>query len=157
MQARAANGHAVIRPYGAGFRAIGSTASVDARDNTCSTGTGVPIHWLSGSKVADDYGDFYDGTWDDETNRRHENGTLTIFPIDVWTGSNNDGTGADGDELGQTTVIRARFRGRDRGAESGTLRDHTANASLNTAHYFGLSQVFVVERTAPRRRPPKFP
>ena len=62
VQARAANGHAVIRPYGAGFRAIGSTASVDARDNTCSTGTGVPIHWLSGSKVADDYGDFYDGT-----------------------------------------------------------------------------------------------
>ena len=150
VQARAANGHAVIRPYGAGFRAIGSTASVDARDNTCSTGTGVPIHWLSGSKVADDYGDFYDGTWDDETNRRHENGTLTIFPIDVWTGSNNDGTGADGDELGQTTVIRARFRGRG-GAASGTLRDHTANASLNTAHYFGLSQVFVVsaDRTTP--------
>ena len=150
VQARAANGHAVIRPYGAGFRAIGSTASVDARDNTCSTGTGVPIHWLSGSKVADDYGDFYDGTWDDETNRRHENGTLTILPIDVWTGSNNDGTGADGDELGQTTVIRARFRGRG-GAASGTLRDHTANASLNTAHYFGLSQVFVVDadRTTP--------
>ena len=150
VQARAANGHAVIRPYGAGFRAIGSTASVDARDNTCSTGTGVPIHWLSGSKVVDDYGDFYDGTWDDESNRRYENGTLTIFPIDVWTGSDNDGTGADGDELGQTSVIRTRFRGRG-GAESGTLRDHAANASLNTAHYFGLSQVFVVDadRTTP--------
>ena len=150
VQARAANGHAVIRPYGAGFRAIGSTASVDARDNTCSTGTGVPIHWLSGSKVADDYSDFYDNSWDDERNRRYENGTLTIFPIDVWTGSNNDGTGADGDELGQTTVIRARFRGRG-GAESGTLRDHTANGSINTSHYFGLSQVFVVsaDRTTP--------
>ena len=150
VQARAANGHAVIRPYGAGFRAIGSTASVDARDNTCSTGTGVPIHWLSGSKVADDYSDFYDNSWDDETNRRYENGTLTIFPIDVWTGSNNDGTGADGDELGQTTVIRARFRGRG-GAESGTLRDHPANGSINTSHYFGLSQVFVVDadRTTP--------
>ena len=88
--------------------------------------------------------------WDDETNRRYENGTLTIFPIDVWTGSNNDGTGADGDELGQTTVIRARFRGRG-GAESGTLRDHAANGSINTSHYFGLSQVFVVDadRTTP--------
>ena len=49
----------------AGFRAVGSTSSVAARDNTCTTGTGVPIHWLNGNKVADNYGDFYDGDWDD--------------------------------------------------------------------------------------------
>ena len=55
---------------------------------------------MNGSKVADNYGDFYDDTWDDETNRRHQNGAVNLFPIFVWTGSDSDGTGAAGDELG---------------------------------------------------------
>ena len=33
---------------------------------------GVPIYWVGGSKVADDYADFYDGDWDDETNVRDQ-------------------------------------------------------------------------------------
>ena len=40
--------------------------TVDARDNTGTTHTssnrGVPIYWLRGAKVADDYADFYDGS-----------------------------------------------------------------------------------------------
>ena len=28
----------------------------------------MPIYWLGGTKVVDDYEDFYDGDWDDETN-----------------------------------------------------------------------------------------
>ena len=32
---------------------------------TPTTTSGVPIYWLSGSKVADDYEDFWDGDWDD--------------------------------------------------------------------------------------------
>ena len=61
VQNRAAAGHEAIREYRSGFRVVGSTASVDARDNTVTTGTGVRIYWLNGNKVADDYGDFYDG------------------------------------------------------------------------------------------------
>ena len=53
-----------------GFRVVGSTADVDARDNTATTGTGVRIYWLYGNKVADNYDDFYDGTWDDEVAHR---------------------------------------------------------------------------------------
>ena len=145
VQDRAAAGHSAVRDYSAGFRAVGSTASVDARDNTCSTGTGVRIHWLNGSKVADNYGDFYDDTWDDETNRRHENGATNLFPIGVWTGSDADGTGAEGDELGQVTVIKATFQRRGGGALSGPLQSSAVNASLNTNHLYGLSQVFVVK------------
>ena len=26
----------------------------------------MPIHWLNGNKVADDYADFYDEDWDEE-------------------------------------------------------------------------------------------
>ena len=60
------------RPFASQFRVVGSTASVDARDNTSTTYTssdkGVPIYWVSGNKVADNYEDFYDG----ELGRRAE-------------------------------------------------------------------------------------
>ena len=58
------------RPFASQYRVVGSTSSVDARTNTGTTGTGVPIYWLNGNKVADNYADFYDGNWDDETNAR---------------------------------------------------------------------------------------
>ena len=45
VQDRAAAGHADIQAYSGGFGAIGCTAAVDARDNTSTTGTGVPIYW----------------------------------------------------------------------------------------------------------------
>ena len=53
-------------------RALVSTAGGDARlftDTTwTSTDLGVPIYWINGARVADDYQDFYDGTWADEAN-----------------------------------------------------------------------------------------
>ena len=75
VQTRAAAGHADIQAYSAGFRVVGCTAAVDARDNTSTTGTGVPIYWLDGNKVADNYADFYDESWDDEANDKNESGT----------------------------------------------------------------------------------
>ena len=62
-------------PTADGFKVVGCTAAVDARDSTATTGTGVPIYWLNGNKVADDYADFYDGSWDDEANDKNELGT----------------------------------------------------------------------------------
>ena len=72
---RVAAGHTDIQAYSAGFRAVGCTAAVDARDNTNTVGAGVPIYWLNGSKAADDNADFYDGDWDDEANDKNESGT----------------------------------------------------------------------------------
>ena len=151
MQARAAAGHSAIQDYSAGFRAVGSTASVDARDNTCSTGTGVLIHWLDHNKAADNYGDFYDGSWDNETSRRNENGgSLATGVTRVWTGSNDDGTGAAGDELGQATVMRAAYN-HLQGATAGPLKYLASGSSINIGRLYGLSQVFVVKAgsTAP--------
>ena len=51
----AANNNAALRPFKGEFRALISTPTVDARDNTATTGTGVPIHWPGGAKVADNY------------------------------------------------------------------------------------------------------
>ena len=66
----AGGGHASIRGFASQFRALISTAAVDARDNTATTGDGVPIYWLNGDKVADNYADFYDGSWDSHSPRR---------------------------------------------------------------------------------------
>ena len=79
-------GHADIQPTTATeFKVVGCTAAKDARDNTATTGTssdkGVPIYWLGGNKVADDYEDFYDETWDDEANDKNELGpTVPTHP-----------------------------------------------------------------------------
>ena len=85
---------------------LASTRHVDARVATNTTFTaddkGVPIYWVGGSKVADDYADFYDGDWDDETNVRDEHGRLRAGAGRVWTGSAHDGT-----ELIENGISRA--------------------------------------------------
>ena len=86
IRTNAAAGHTGIRPYADGFNVVGCTATrnsftegllpgVDARDNTSTTGTGVPIYWLKGARVANNYADFYDGSWDDEANVKNESGS----------------------------------------------------------------------------------
>ena len=99
IRARAAAGHSAIRTHSSLFKVVGSTAAVDARDNTATTYTnsakGVPIYWLKGPKVVDDYEDFYDGSWDNESDWTDENGTRRsggAASRNVWTGSNDDGT-----------------------------------------------------------------
>ena len=95
IQNRAAAGHTDIQDYSSTFTAVGSTAAVDARDNTHTTYTssdkGVPIYWLNGNKVADHYEDFYDEDWDEEANRKDEDGTASS-DVTIRTGSDHDGT-----------------------------------------------------------------
>ena len=59
------NGHGSIRAHASAFRVLGSTAATSARSNTGTTGSGtdIGIYWLNGAKLADDYDDFYDGSW----------------------------------------------------------------------------------------------
>ena len=88
-------------------RALVSTPGVGARLHTDTTwdpsDRGVPIYWLLGAKVADDYEDFYDGSWDNETDPRNELGNpRPLAGSAPWTGSDHDGT-----ELFDGTVSRA--------------------------------------------------
>ncbi len=91
-----AAGNAALAGFSGKFSALISVkaatiqGSVDARDNTATTGTGVPIYWLNGAKVADDYADFYDGNWDSQAGRNEAGGAHQ--PYLIWTGSNDDGT-----------------------------------------------------------------
>ena len=143
VQGRAAAGHTAIRAYSTHFRVVGSTAAVAARDNTATTGTGVPIYWLGGNKVADNYADFYDGSWDDETNATDESGSARALSADAdwpFTGSNDDGTAASSDELGSSTVRV----GKPATPGNGPLLSNTAPANTDTRPFYALSQVFTV-------------
>ena len=138
VQERAAAGHETIQDYSAGFRAVASTSPVDARDNTCTTGTGVQIHWLDGNKVADNYGDFYDDSWDDQTNQKNESGN-SIGTRSVWTGSDSDGTGSQ--PLGGSGSIKLGFIGQ---SGNSPLSQSSAQLASSVLPLYGLSQVFVV-------------
>ena len=98
-------GHADIRPYSSQFQVLASTTSIDARDNTATNpdedGRGVPIWWLNGLRVADDYDDFWDGTqtsggWDNQNPVSEEDGDRVDFDDGdtVYTGTYYDGTTA---------------------------------------------------------------
>ena len=130
-------------------RALVSTTGVDARVRTDTTFTagdkGVPIHWLWGSKVADDYEDFYDGGWDDVASPRNSSGAVVSVTTQPWTGSANDGTelfaGTESRAMGRTQVGIAGLGSTTDG--HGPLSGGTAAATGNRP-LFGLSHVYVV-------------
>ena len=99
-------GHTAIRAYASGFRAVGCGKWVNARVNTgtqwSASDRGVPIHWLGGLTAADDYGDFYDGTWQNEDAPRTEAGAPkpASFNGQVFTGCTNAGDTSAGEALG---------------------------------------------------------
>ena len=154
VQDLAATGHSSIQPYSSGFQVVGCTASVDARDNTSTTYTstdkGVPVYWLNGNKVADDYEDFYDGSWDDEANPKDESGNnrdLSTGADSPFTGCDHDGTEAmfsgSSRGLGATGSVRV---GKPNSSNSGDgpIGSSSGSGRTNSRPMYGLSEVFQV-------------
>ena len=150
VQDRAAAGHSSIRPFKGGFRLIGSTLRVHARDNTCTTGTGVPIYWLNGNKVADNYGDFYDDSWDDQANPKNEYGNARPETF-VWTGSDSDGTTHS--DLATFHSGEAPAAGYIGTAGFSPLSQSYQSLTIGSSNpFYGLSQVFKVPLASDRAR-----
>ena len=145
VRTAAAAGHADIRAYSGTFRVVGSTEAVDARDNTSTTGAGVPIYWLGGNRVADDYADFHDGAWDEEAEGRNESGTAVTLGSgsEVWTGSEQDGTEALDSGTSRALGKDPVRLGRPNHGSHGPLSGNTA-AATGSKSVYGLSGVFRV-------------
>ena len=161
IQNLAAAGHDDIQAHSANFRMLGSTEAVDARDNTGTTGTGVPIYWLGGAKVADNYTDFYDGSWDEEATGRRETGASVSIGTNwkIWTGSAQDGTEAMSSgtsralgNAGNQWVMQGSPNGSD--SAHGPIASNTANRTTVLGLY-GLSGVFTVDGSLDNN-PPMF-
>ena len=144
-------GHMAVQDYAGDFRVLGSTAAVNARTNTGTTGSGgVPIYWLNGGRVVDDYGDFYDGTWGSRNSGRGVAGDLIAGDSAsgrqlLSTGTADDGTttdlplgGGDPDNNGTAECTATSIA-----ITSGTLGGDVLDVS-GRARYLALSNVFQV-------------
>ena len=139
----------ILAPHKDGFTALVSTTgdssamppvpAAIARDNTETTGTGVPIYWFKGARVADDYADFYDDSWDSNSPRNHDGVILTGEASCTFTGSVSSGTPSHR-PLGSTDFITRGCAG-TRGTEID--RDVT-NSAFNESGIYALSPVFRV-------------
>ena len=157
----AGRGHGALTAYAGDFRVVGSTASVHVVSNTSTVfsdaNPGVPIYWVKGKKVADDYADFYDGTWDEEKRGRDQKGrALSRFTrrgletSGVWTGIRV------GHELGTSQVVMGLpnkdpddyFGVTGAGPLASNLtgdgEPDSHGGDLDFAPLYGLSQVFEV-------------
>ena len=106
-------GHSGIREYANRFRALVSTPGTHATTNTQTSSASdrsetydinIPVYWLNGDRIAANYADLYDGTWDNESKAdwRNAAGTAANFApaLQPWTGSQENGMGAGGQALG---------------------------------------------------------
>ena len=82
------------------FRALVSVyEGIDARGNTVTrhlgdspdAGHSSPIYWVKGDKAADDYADFYDGSWDSRNYKNSKGADIHPSGGRIWTGSRHDG------------------------------------------------------------------
>ena len=138
-QSAAAN-NTNLSGFSAQFRALISTSSVDARTNTATTGTGVPVHWLGGAKVADDYGDLYDGDWDSVSGKTEAGGS---YSGQVWTGGNKAGL-----KSGQRHAGAAEVRLGDLSDATLPLSSPNSGASGDTYPLYAISPVITVAQPA---------
>ncbi|MCY4104361.1 MAG: hypothetical protein OXG55_14040 [bacterium] len=160
VQARAAAGHQAIRGYSGGFRVVGSTAAVDARDNAMLGGPGAPIYWLGGAKAADGNADFCDRSWGSYSARDESGAAValvddeTLIGNGVWTGSDHDCTGRAGHELGTNRPQLASVEAPS-GSAHGPLRIAHPNAvnqpNTHSRYLYAVSETFVAEDVPPVR------
>ena len=168
VQDLVAAGHTDIQEYSGDFRVVGCTAAVDAVTNTSMDGGGVPVYWLNGPKVADNYYDFYDSWWDPPrfSYRNEQGGEVSVNSNSgyMWTGCEDDGTiSADDAFLGASSYVEWAAAW----AFYGNLKTTTISATYNisgdplqedlrrTGHpdirgrFFGISGVFRVAGDRP--------
>ena len=135
-------GHMAIQGYASGFKVLGCTSTVDARTHTetRATDTGVPIYWVGRTKVADDYEDLYDGSWDSNGASNEAGERFGGTDAEVRTGCVADGTARSGGYLGALTVAVTNARQvKANGLYEGDLIVEGSRTRL-----FGLSPVFQV-------------
>ena len=153
LQNVAGSGHRAIQPYASLFTIVGSTSAVDARDNTATNtatdGPGVRIYWLGGARVAGDYADFYDGTWESHRSR-DEFAKTRSGDLLAWTGSNQDGTKFPNEGLDSSSVVRVGANSRTPPIPNPINQESWSPAELAARNvgwsYYGMSPVFTVGR-----------
>ena len=148
VQNLVASGHLAIQEYKDDFRAVGCTNDVDALTNTSMDGTGVPVYWLDGRKAADDYHDFYDGSWDPPRfSATDELGDAVDTSSDsyVLTGCERDGTKPESGFLGATGSVEWTSAS----DAYGDLNTNSGGDPDDAGYFYAVSGVFRVAGIRP--------
>ena len=145
VQAQAQEGHTAIRQFSGDFQALASVYKTNALTNThtnhSSANPGVPIYWLGGAKVADDYVDFYDGCWDSNEPRDEDGNTVTGK---AWTGSRADGTAWIYRELGILFSVLGNPTVQCKEIDSASKVSSSSEYREREWRMYGLSPIFIV-------------
>jgi hypothetical protein len=135
----AANSVPELLALGTTWKAIGSTETVDARDNTGTNpgvATGVPIYTLADTRIANDNADLWDGMINVPLNLT-ELETLVVVP-GVWTGSMSDGTADAFNDL-WLGGASAQTGDMDNIVDFGRWIRNQGNSTFNEQRFYGLS------------------
>jgi len=90
---------------GTTWKAVGSTASVNARDNTVTNplvSTGVPVYTLVDARIANDNADLWDGSLHSPLKYNEHGAELER---ETWTGTSDSGVGFPGGQLGTNSPV----------------------------------------------------
>ena len=82
-----------FKDFSGQFRALMNATDVSGGDNTGITDAGIPIYWLEGAKIANDYHDFSDGSWASKAGT-DENGNRLDAGTTIWVATHRDETAA---------------------------------------------------------------
>lgn len=136
------------------WKAVGSTPTVNARDNVGGYGTAVPIYIVDGTRVANDLTTATGGFWSGRLLSATPRLKIDLF-IDgtnvnsyTWTGSNGDGTAYSGYELGSVSSV---YYG-DSNSTGGFL-DYDSSDGTYTAPMFAMSEELTVASAVPEIDP----
>ncbi len=167
VRGQARGGHDDLDPIADKFRALLSTCSVDARDNTATTGADYPVYWYKGEKVSETYGGLYDGRWDsisgknqhgtdESAGRPYRPDSQSPVTGSVWSGSNSDGTRHPTGCIGRALVIVGSLASEDNPLQQtgGTRGDQHKVYALSPVLAVRDDRPPGVESIAIRGRPP---
>ena len=123
------------------WRAIGSTATVDARDNVGGYGTSVPVYLVTGTRVANNLTTSAGGIWGGSllasANVRID-GSATTRAI-TWTGSSANGTNFPSETLGTLNPRRG-----DANLTSAAWLDSRNSSNAASFFLYAVSEELVV-------------
>ena len=160
-RAMARGGHEALLPYAGLFHVFGSTRDLGARDHngmresnawtdgsTSASSAGTPIYWVNGSKIADNYFDFCDGSWDNRWTSS-ANHLKNEMGQEVTQHSSNSFvfTGTRTSCAAHTHVAFASGTGvmRGRGTAAGNGLETEIDSNSDTWPFYAMSPVFTVE------------
>ncbi len=152
----ARKGHAAVQRHAGFFKVFGSSGAISARNHngldptdngvvntwadgsTSASDAGVPVYWLNGARVANNYFDFCDRTWTNHAPQKVESGADQDGSlVGPWTGTSHTCGRFNSNPLGNANPNVARAGTSANNVMYAAFTDKTTQRPL-----YGMSPVF---------------